>query len=261
MLLAEQRHRPKKWGRQVQTILKYRGVRLNRRTIDMIEAAEWVCGLTFVLTQGSYNPGGVQGSAGTHDGGGAVDISLKDARTGALFPKVRRERIRSATRQVGFASWIRDPSQADWPWHLHAIAIGDPDLSGAARDQVADYKNGRNGLASNGPDDGPRKWVTMTWEKWEKAHPTWREPFTPAQYENLLREMKTQDMATRQEIRGQALWMLRYAAQTVDERVAARRAFDDAIAAGQSLEQALAAATAVMAPLAADLAEVAKKNG
>ncbi len=241
----------------MQKILKYRGVRLNQRTIDMIEAAEWVCGLTFVLTQGSYNPGGVQGSAGTHDGGGAVDISLKDARTGALFPKVRRERIRSATRQVGFASWIRDPSQGDWPWHLHGIAIGDPDLSSAARDQVVDYKNGRNGLASNGPDDGPRTWVTMTWEKWEKAHPTWREPFTPAQYENLLREMKTQDSANRQEIRGQALWMLRYNAQTVDERANARRAFDDAIAAGQSVEQALAAAIAVMAPLDADLA---KKN-
>lgn len=241
--------------------LKYRGVLLNQRTINMIEAAEFVCGLTFVLTQGSYNPGGVQGSAGTHDGGGAVDISLKDAKTGALFPKVRRERIRSATRQVGFASWIRDPSQANWPWHTHAIAMGDPDLSPAARDQVTAYKNGRNGLASNGPDDGPRKWVNTTWEKWEKAHPNWRDPFTPAQYANLMREMKTQDSANRQEIRGQALWMLRYNVQTVDERANARKAFDDAIAAGKSLEQAMAAATAVMAPLSSALAEIAKKNG
>ncbi|GAB3932207.1 hypothetical protein GCM10029976_037790 [Kribbella albertanoniae] len=243
------------------TIISYRGVRLNQRTIDMIEGAEFVCGLTFRLTQGSYNPGGVQGSAGTHDGGGAVDIALKDAKTGALFPKVRRERIRSATRQVGFASWIRDPSQANWPWHLHAIAMGDPDLSSAARAQVTDYKNGLNGLASKGADDGPRKWVNMTWEKWEAAHPNWRDPFTPAQYANLMQEMKNQDMANRQEIRGQALWMLRYNAQTVDERAHAHRAFDDAIAAGQSLEQALAAAIAVMSPLNAHLAEVAKKNG
>ncbi|TDD44354.1 hypothetical protein E1263_40920 [Kribbella antibiotica] len=241
--------------------VRYRGVRLNQRTIDMIEAAEWVCGLTFVLTQGSYNPGGVQGSAGTHDGGGAVDISLKDARTGMLFPRVRRERIRNATRQVGFASWVRDPSQANWPWHTHAIAIGDRELSPAARDQVTAYKNGRNGLASNGRDDGPRTWVNVTWEKWEKAHPNWREPFTAAQYAKLMQEIKTQGAATRQEIRRQAIWMLRYSAQTVDERAAADRAFDDAIAAGQSLEQAIAAATAVLSPINAALLKAAKENG
>ncbi|MFI5729151.1 hypothetical protein ACIA49_03455 [Kribbella sp. NPDC051587] len=245
----------------MQTIIRYRGVRLNQRTINMIEAAEFVSGLTFVLTQGSYNPGGVGASAGTHDGGGAVDISLKDAKSGELFPKVRRERIRNAARQVGFAAWIRDPSQADWPWHTHAIAVGDPDLSPSARDQVTDYRNGLNGLASNGRDDGPRTWVGVTFEQWEKAHPLWREPFTAAQYDALMKEIKTQGSATRQEIRGQSFWMLRYATQTVDERAAAHKAFDDAIAAGQTLEQATAALTAVLAPLNAFLAEAAKKNG
>ncbi|WP_405056373.1 hypothetical protein OG474_26985 [Kribbella sp. NBC_01505] len=244
----------------MQKILRYRGVRLNQRTIDMIEAAESVCDLTFVLTQGSYNPGGVQGSAGTHDGGGAVDISLKDAK-GMLFPRVRRERIRSATRQVGFASWIRDPSQADWPWHTHAIAIGDRDLSPAAAKQVTAYKNGRNGLVSNGRDDGPRNWVNMTWEKWAKAHPNWRDPFTPAQYANLLKEMKIQGDATRKEMRRQAIWRLRFQTQTVDDCLAAGQAFDNAIAAGQSVDEAMLAAARVMVPVNATLAEMARKNG
>ncbi|GAA1701133.1 hypothetical protein GCM10009745_55290 [Kribbella yunnanensis] len=244
-------------------ILEYRGVSLNQRTIDMIEAAESISGLRFELTQGSYNAGGVQASAGTHDGGGAVDISLKDRKTEVLFPKSRRELVRDSARQVGFAAWIRDPSQSSrrWAWHVHAIAIGDRDLSDDARDQVTAYRNGRNGLASNGADDGPRTWVKVTWEQWEKAHPNWKEPFTAAQYENLLREMKTQDAATRQEVLRQAIWMLRFNAQTVDERAAAGKAFDDAIAAGQSLKKAMAAATAVMSPINAALAEAAKKNG
>lgn len=253
----------------MQKVIQYRGVSLNQRTIDMIEAAEWVAGFKFHLTQGSYNAGGVAASAGTHDGGGAVDISLKDQNTGVLFPKVRRETIRNAARQVGFAAWIRDPSQSrtSWPWHTHCIAIGDPDLSGSAEKgtgaigQVQDYKNGFNGLASGGKDDGPRTWVNVTWESWQKAHPNWKEPFTVGQYESLLQEIKTQGDATRQEVRRQAIWTLRYGVQTVDERAAANKAFDDAIKAGKPLADALLAASKVMQPLNTALGEAAKKNG
>ena len=41
---------------------------VNRRTWNMIQAAENLAGFTFVITQGSYNKG-VSASAGTHDGG------------------------------------------------------------------------------------------------------------------------------------------------------------------------------------------------
>lgn len=244
-----------------QKIIRYRGVNLNQRTIDMIEAAEWILGFKLRLTQGSYNAGGVAASAGTHDGGGAVDIALKDAVTGVVFPKSRREAIRNATRQVGFASWIRDPSQSDWPWHCHCEAVGDPDLSTGARKQITAYMNNRNGLASNGKDDGPRTWVGVTWEQWEKAHPNWKEPFTMGQYEDLMAQIKAEGSSTRQEVRRQAIWTLRYGAQTEDERAQCDRAFDDAIDAGKTLAEALAAARAVMAPINADLDARAKENG
>jgi hypothetical protein len=71
--------------------------------------------------------------------------------------------------------WIRDPSQSDWPWHLHGIAVqpggkGDRGcLSSGAHGQVVDYFEGRNGLASGAPDDGPRDWVGVTWETYEQG--------------------------------------------------------------------------------------------
>jgi hypothetical protein len=154
--------------------LTYRGVTMNQRTKDMFIAAELIADVgTLVLTQGSYNAGGVAASGGTHDGGGALDIRAKD-----LAP-TERTKVVTALRRVGFAAWIRNPSQSDWPWHIHGIAIGDPDLSRGARDQVADYKAGRNGLASNGRDDATRAWVSRTWEI-----------FVEVEMEQLLKEIK-----------------------------------------------------------------------
>lgn len=255
----------------MQQIIKYRGVRLNQRTIDMIEAAEKILGFKLRLTQGSYNAGGVAKSAGTHDGGGAVDIALKDAVTGALFPKVRREAIRAAARQVGFAAWIRDPSQADWPWHTHCIAVGDPDLSRDAADQVVDYRNNRNGLASNGRDDGPRTWVGVTWEKYKAAHPN-TEDLTMADISELIEEMKRQGDATRaliksegaaarQETRRQQIWGLRYGLQIADDLETAADRYDATLKAGGTVDQAEAAYSASVAEITADLAARAQANG
>lgn len=254
----------------MQKVIRYRGVRLNQRTIDMIEAAEKIAGFKFRLTQGSYNAGAVEKSAGTHDGGGAVDIALKDATTGAVFPKVRREVIRSATRQVGFASWIRDPSQADWPWHCHGIAVGDQDLSEDAADQVAAYFNNRNGLVSNGRDDGPRAWVGMTWEKYHAAHPDApEEMFTVNQYETLLKAINDQGNLIRQEVRRQRIGSDVYELQTVDEVLSAEKsfdlAFDAAKAAGKTDEVAMAdgraAAARQVQALVAERKAAAAKNG
>ena len=247
----------------MQKIITYRGVRLNQRTIDMIEAAEKILGFKLRLTQGSYNAGGVSASAGTHDGGGAVDIALKDAKTGALFPEVRRDRIRAATRQVGFASWIRDPSQSDWPWHCHAIAIGDPDLSRGARDQVADYRNNRNGLASNGRDDGPRTWVGATWEAYKAAHPTTTEDddMSAEQYASLMQQVKNEGAASRQETRRQTIWGLRYGLQIADDLETAADRYDATLKAGGTFEQAEAAYSASVSAITADLAARAQANG
>jgi hypothetical protein len=138
------------------------GYVVNVRTQAMLTEAERLLGYKIVLDQGSYNPGGDPTSAGTHDGGGVVDISV----TGMTAAK--RTAVAKALRQVGFAAWVRSPSQGDWPWHIHAAAINDTDLSTQAQHQVGDYYLGLNGLANRGPDDGPQVSI-KTWEQYQRA--------------------------------------------------------------------------------------------
>jgi hypothetical protein len=142
----------------VEEIINHRGRKnVNRRTWNMIQAAENLAGFTFVITQGSYNKG-VSASAGTHDGGGVIDIRARD-----LSPR-QRGKVVLAMRQVGFAAWLRTPLQSNWPYHIHAVARGDRDLSPQALAQLRSYRNGRNGLKGNGPDDGPGGYYNMSWD-------------------------------------------------------------------------------------------------
>ena len=75
---------------------------------------------------------------------------------------------RPALRQVGFAAWLRTPSQGSWPLHIHAIAISDTDLAAAAQKQVGAYYEGRNGLANNAADDGPAV-TKVTYEEYLRS--------------------------------------------------------------------------------------------
>ncbi len=113
-------------------------------TIAALERAEKIGGHQFTVTQGSYQSTVAQ-SAGTHDRGGAVDLSW-----------CGHDRCIKALRQAGFAAWHRNPSQGNWPHHIHAVVVDHPDLAPSAARQVTAYRAGRNGLANNGPDDGPR---------------------------------------------------------------------------------------------------------
>lgn len=137
------------------------GIVINQRTQAMLAEAERILGRKLVLAQGSYNPGGDPTSAGTHDGGGVVDVSV-DGMTAA-----QRTQVCKALRTVGYAAWIRNPSQADWPWHIHAVAISDTDMSPQAQNQVGDYYLGMNGLANRGADDGPSVPI-HTWEEYQR---------------------------------------------------------------------------------------------
>ncbi|WP_141582590.1 peptidoglycan-binding protein [Actinomadura sp. WMMA1423] len=137
------------------------GVVINTRTQSMLAEAKRLLGRPLVLDQGSYNPGGDPTSAGTHDGGGVVDISVKG------MTSATRTCVARSLRQVGFAAWVRSPDQGDWPWHIHAVAINDTDLSSQAQHQTGDYYLGQNGLSGRGPDDGPK--VTIrTWEEYQR---------------------------------------------------------------------------------------------
>jgi peptidoglycan hydrolase-like protein with peptidoglycan-binding domain len=138
------------------------GVVINTRTKNMLTAAESILGRTLTLSQGSYNPGGDPTSAGTHDGGGVVDVSVA-----GMTPDYRVT-VARALRTVGFAAWVRNPSQGDWPYHIHAAAISDTDLSPQAQHQTGDYYLGKNGLANGAADDGPQVTPIRTWEEYQR---------------------------------------------------------------------------------------------
>ena len=141
-------------------------------TIACIEHAEDIAGHKFTVTQGSYQSGGGDlNSAGTHDGGGVVDLRW-----------CRHARCIKALRQAGMFAWHRTPDQGPWPHHIHAGVLGHPLLSPAAKRQADAYRNRRDGLKSNGPDDGPQlKPIPL---------PVWPYPEDPmAQYDSLLNGM------------------------------------------------------------------------
>jgi hypothetical protein len=131
-----------------------RGQILNQRTLAMLSHAQGLYGgeieLTgYAITQGSYTEA-VAASFGTHSGGGAVDLSVLRRGTYTVLWDDLEPLIR-ALRAAGFAAWVREYGElhADSPIHIHAIAIGDQELSPAAEEQLtgeAGYFRGYSGL-------------------------------------------------------------------------------------------------------------------
>jgi hypothetical protein len=109
----------------------------------------------YALTQGSYTDN-VAASFGTHAGGGAVDLSvMRQGTYTVLWEDV--DPLLRALRAAGFAAWLREYGELhpDSPIHIHAIAIGDRELSAAAEAQLtgpAGYFRGFSGLPF--PDGG-----------------------------------------------------------------------------------------------------------
>ncbi len=132
---------------------------INMRTFTMLRHANTLYDgdhdFVLAITQGSYNPG-VGASFGTHDGGGAVDISVRSLTDYFLIFSDDFGEIILALRQAGFAAWVREQNElySGSALHIHAIAVGDRDLSEAAQIQLtgsAGYFRGYNGL----PEDPP----------------------------------------------------------------------------------------------------------
>ena len=129
--------------------VKYDGHTVNERTRVMLERSEKFLGemgyqKKIDLMQGSYHRG-VSASAGTHDGGGAIDVNTK----GLTHREI--DKLVKSLRMAGFAAWSRDRSNGMVP-HIHAIAIGDKEMVRGARSQVDAYFAGRSGLVGNAPD-------------------------------------------------------------------------------------------------------------
>ena len=98
------------------------------------------------IGQGSYSDSSLSGS--THLGGGAVDVMFA-----GLNPAQRAEVVRQG-RRVGFAMWARTgPVWGSNNDHAHGILLGHRTASPEAKQQMVAYRNGRDGLRGNLPDN------------------------------------------------------------------------------------------------------------
>ena len=122
------------------TRVTYHGRTVDKWTRAALQAAEDKLGYELTIVQGSYNTG-VGASAGTHDGGGVVDLAAWD-----------HERKVRALREVGFAAWYRAPLPGVWGAHIHAVLVGHGRLAPSAARQIEAYRAGRDGLAGNRVD-------------------------------------------------------------------------------------------------------------
>jgi hypothetical protein len=133
------------------------GAQLNARTLAMLDHAQalysaqgGVIDFRLAITQGSYTGGALAASFGTHNGGGAVDLSVRSRVDWSVMVSEIEPMIR-ALRISGFAAWLRDTGELypDSPAHIHAIAVGDRELSQSARAQIDGtfgYLRGFDGL-------------------------------------------------------------------------------------------------------------------
>jgi len=135
---------------------------ITRRVNAILDAAEAAAGINpglVYVVQGSWSNSSA--SAGTHSGGGAFDLRVRNLPSARVPPLVVELR-----RRCGGPVWLRDQQHGGFDPHIHGIVRDELDLSWAAQMQVLSYDAGHNGLANNGPDYHPRpKWV--------------RFPFTP----------------------------------------------------------------------------------
>lgn len=134
------------------------GQKTDSRTLAMLKEAEKQSGCPIVVVQGSWSNG--KYSAGTHSGAGVVDIRVWNQSSPAAI-----DSLELWLRKVGFAAWYRTIGSGP---HIHAVAIGADGLHWSAANQVKSYYNGRDGLAANGKDPGPRLNPIPTWESYNK---------------------------------------------------------------------------------------------
>ena len=128
----------------------WRGHKFDRRTVAAIREVEKRLGKRVSIMQGSYNSS-VGASAGTHSGGGAIDWWVTGVDPNAAT---------RVARNVGWADWWRKPlydsnGNRIWGDHQHGILLGHKTASTDAQWQMSEYRAGRSGLSSQGPDPQP----------------------------------------------------------------------------------------------------------
>lgn len=103
-------------------------------------------GVVPVIVQGAFMAGnGAAASAGYHDGSGCIDTRVWNLTVAEQDALIREG------RKVGWAIWLRDHRHGMDP-HLHWLLLGEPDMAAGAVWQEGEYRAGRDGLATRGPD-------------------------------------------------------------------------------------------------------------
>lgn len=126
----------------------WRGFEFDNRTISALEWTEKHY-LRFGFRrqrvrfgQGSYSDAAL--SAGTHSGGGAVDVMFVGV------PDRHRRAWNRWARRAGFGGWPRlYPQWEKNNEHWHGILLGHRTASPEAKAQMASYRAGRDGLVGN----------------------------------------------------------------------------------------------------------------
>ena len=136
-------------------VLTWRGYKFTRRAIQSLRWVEEKSGVRINPAQGSFNPGGVGASGGTHDQE-AIDI-----RVGGLSP-AEIERLVIWLRKAGWAAWYRRAVPGLWGAHVHAVPTTGK-LSPQAAYQVRAFDAGRDGLAGNRVDPTWRPRIRRRW--------------------------------------------------------------------------------------------------
>lgn len=138
------------------------GELVNARTLWMLELASDLYtgrGDPLRVVQGSYSEE-VAESFGTHAGGGVVDISIRvKADPSQVMSVEEAGDLVMALRQAGFAAWLRLPNDLvpETTLHIHAVAVGDRELSAAARRQLDGPEGYFYGLDGVPPEAGGPK--------------------------------------------------------------------------------------------------------
>lgn len=133
------------------------GKTLNQRTADLLDMWQFNTLTDFYVVQGSYNSG-VSQSAGTHDGGGALDIS-----TANLGDIKHKKWVVKQGRLACFMAYLRPTISGLWNEHIHAGALGDQEASSGLENQFGEYRNGEDALAGYSPDPDPRIHPITVW--------------------------------------------------------------------------------------------------
>lgn len=159
--------------------VNYRGRLMDRKTMAFLKAMEAKLGYPLTVVQGCYNPGGVSASAGTHDGGGVVDLVSWDAK--------RKVKV---ARELGAFAWFRPTLPGVWGEHIHLGIRSHGRLSPAAKNQQSAFDGdpARNGLASNLVDRTWRPDPLVTFKYKVDAGPPEPEPTRVARARDALAE-------------------------------------------------------------------------